>query len=332
MAEAVQEIKKAVIYFGCEGYVVYDHPSGLSRIIQSNNYFSLFIMLTSGRHLPRSLGCCGLVSYSTKVNKYDPRTTEVKKFLVPWRYRNENKSSNFFRLIEPFTSTTDILKFLQTPFDFRKTKINSWLTKKRYLRDTERQAYSRERQEALGDEISVGHVVLPLGGAIRYKGKPWMKYDLKGDDFTELPETFEEGWLLEAIDVSNCDIRFEGFENFRNLNNVNTLTAQKCPYLDDWCLDLICCELLGLENLDLTGCLNLTPRGLVALTRLPNLHSLNLSDIPAFDSHEGQLMCLLLQDVNERLSIKGVNFPALPKDVNCDDATSVRKGNSSLSM
>lgn len=242
------------------------------------------------------------------LRKFDPRTEEVKRILTPWKEKQELRQKSIFNFLRSRANITDILKLLQTPFDFRSTKVKSWWNKKIFLKEVSLQEFDKDRLYAVGSDIAAGHAFLPLGVGLQYKGKPWLKLSEGSQVSDELPNEYESGWVLEAIDFSGTRIRYEGLINLRNLNRVHTLIAKKCPYLDDWCLDMISSELLALETIDLSGCEKISSNGLVTLTRLPKLHTLDLSDCPVSDNKDGMLVCLLLQDYNPNLNIRGVTF------------------------
>lgn len=243
---------------------------------------------------------------SSGKNNLDPRTEKFKKLVTPWEYWDDTKRSRGFQLFDiSKIGSADILKMLQTPIDLRTEKIRSWWMRRNHASQVRDQSYDADRHEALGGDLSAGHAVLGVGGSVLYRGKPWIS-KINSNNTLELPTHFEEGWIMEAIDVSDCSIHFEGLFNIQKLNNVHSFAAKNCSYFDNWCLDHICSELLALKKLDLSGCTLLTPGGLSALIRLPNIESLNLSNIPAFQTKEGALACLLLNDYFPQLEVLGV--------------------------
>lgn len=261
-------------------------------------------MFSSGRSVSRTVASAS-AHFSSKAKSFDPRTPEFKKRFVPVDHFEDKRTFSLKKLLHPTMTATEAMKMLTAPIDLNKSIISSWWKAQltRYMKKL--QVYDPKKLEDMGSDISVGHIFLQLGAGLLYEGKPWMK---GMSTLKQLPRTFEEGWILEAIDLSNCEIYYEGLCNFQNLRNVHTIIAQNCHHLDDWCLDLLCSEVLGLENLDLSGCKKISPRGLVPLVRLPNLHTLDLSNCPAFETSEGKLMCILIQDLKPNLDIKGINL------------------------
>ncbi|KAJ1531535.1 hypothetical protein ONE63_000210 [Megalurothrips usitatus] len=273
-------------------------------------------MFSSGRSCSRILSAVPQASYSSIAKKFDPRNEEVNRTLVPWQYsENYKKRPGFFAgVIQSAGTMTEMIKFLSTPIDLRGSKITSWYEKKLYARDLEQQEYDANRVASLGSNISAAHGFWGLGARVLFKGKAWMKLD--PGKHSNLPEEHDPEFVLEAIDISGCAIHYEGLRHLRNLNGVHSLTARNCPHIDDWCLDIIASELLGLEVLDISGCKRVTPRGLAALKHIPNLHTLDLSDCPALQTDDGILMCILLQDYNPKLNIKGIEYPDIPQNDN----------------
>ncbi|XP_034252750.1 distal membrane-arm assembly complex protein 2 [Thrips palmi] len=254
-----------------------------------------------------------LANFSSKTNKFDPRSPELSQLLQPWdRGQTKAKKKTFLKFFDQGLRPTDLLKILQTPIDLRASKLKSWWQKKLLDRNLEIQEYDGLRNASLGSDISIGHALLPLGVGLLYKGKPWMKAEVGSWNIPEVPDTREDDWILEAVDFSGTPICYEGLLNFKNLSSVHTIKAQNCPHLDDWCIDILCSEVLTLEQLDVSGCKNISPKGLIPLTRLPNLQRIDLTDCPAFETHDGVLMCILLQEFNPNLKIDGVVYPEIP--------------------
>lgn len=255
-----------------------------------------------------------LANFSSKPSKFDPRSPELTQVIEPWKSTRRSKNFSFYKLVDEGFRPTDLLKALQAPIDLRKSKISSWWRRTNFIRELEIQEVDHLRLASLGSDIAIGHALLPLGVGLLYKGKPWMKATKSLFNVPKVPDTPDDGWILEAVDFSRTPICFEGLCNFKNVTSVHTIKAQDCPYFDDWCLDFLCSEVLSLQYLDLSACKNISPRGLIPLTRLPNLRRLDLNDCPAFETSEGQLMCILLQEFNENLQIEGVDFPEITQE------------------
>lgn len=268
----------------------------------------IFSTLLSGRaSCPKCLYWDNIVKYSSAADRFEPRTDALKRRVQPLKYEQEKRGKSLF-FWENYFSMADIAKSLQVPFDFRSEKIASWVHKQQYSLQVKVQQFKPERLSELGRDLSAAHGLLSIGVGLQFKGKPFLKLDKKRKT-TMLPKEYEDGWLIELIDMSDCPVLYEGLLNIRRLNSVHTLIAQRCCYLDDWCLDIITSELLGLEVLDLSGCQQISPRGLISITRLPNLRTLELNDCPAVTTDDGVLVCLMLLELNPKLSIKGVEFP-----------------------
>lgn len=126
------------------------------------------------------------------------------------------------------------------------------------------------------------------------------------DDEYDLPAVKVEGMALEAVDASNMKLRYDALKNMANLKKLKWISFANSEYVDDWFLDAVCGEMSGLEYLDISGCKNITHKGLSVISRLPKLKVVNLQDAST-DSFELRLACLCLEEWNPRLEVRGVN-------------------------
>jgi hypothetical protein len=165
--------------------------------------------------------------------------------------------------------------------------------------------YVSQRHQVLGPNLASAHFIVFRGGAVRFEGgTKWVKKD--EDDEYDLPAQKVPGMEVEAIDASNVDLRYGALKNLANLEKLKWISFANNANVDDWFLDTVCGEMSGLEYLDLSGCKNLTHKGLIVLSRLPNLKVVNLQDAST-DTIEFRLACLSLEEWNPRIEVKGVN-------------------------
>lgn len=103
-----------------------------------------------------------------------------------------------------------------------------------------------------------------------------------GDATTlKLPDSYEDGWLVEAVDCTNflhTGVRYEGLQNLSNLHFLKWLCLKNSRHVDVWCLDRIAGQNGNtLEYLDISGC-KLCVGGVFALMRMSALKFLVVTD------------------------------------------------------
>lgn len=124
----------------------------------------------------------------------------------------------------------------------------------------------------------------------------------------KLPEKYEKGYFVEAIDCTNFKdggLRYEGLINFNSLNFLKWLSFKNNSHIDTWCLDRIAGQNgETLEYLDISGC-NFTVGCVYALVRMRALKVLTLTD-PG-DNVEIQAAISYLEQDKPNLLIKLVD-------------------------
>uniref|UniRef100_H0W1E9 Distal membrane arm assembly component 2 n=1 Tax=Cavia porcellus TaxID=10141 RepID=H0W1E9_CAVPO len=78
-------------------------------------------------------------------------------------------------------------------------------------------------------------------------------------------------------------INYHGLDSLLSLKELQSLSLQRCPHLDDWCLSRLYPLAGSLQELLLAGCPRISERGLACLHHLPNLRKLDISDLPAVE-------------------------------------------------
>ncbi|CAN8000112.1 unnamed protein product, partial [Ixodes hexagonus] len=166
-----------------------------------------------------------------------------------------------------------------------------------------------ERHGLLGPDLAAASFLVFRGASVKFHGKDeW--YTKKEDGTTGLPCTHEEGWTVEAIDASDMDLVYEGLDNLTSLEGLKALRLCGCPFVDDWFLDRLSQFKDSLEHLDLSGCPQITQRGLSALYRLRSLKTLTLRHLSHVDHL--QLVALMLEDAIPGCQVQGVDFSMPP--------------------
>ncbi|GIX76632.1 distal membrane-arm assembly complex protein 2 [Caerostris extrusa] len=156
------------------------------------------------------------------------------------------------------------------------------------IRDS--QKYINERHKILGPDLATTHFITARYGKIKLKGnEEWLTIDdLKSG---KIPPTYVPGFCVEEIDASNIVLCYEGFENLCHLSGLKKLILRDCPFVDDWCLNRSYIFQDTLEYLDISGCQNVSERGICTLYVLKKLKTLVIHDTPNIQNKE--LVCLL---------------------------------------
>ncbi|XP_007995100.1 distal membrane-arm assembly complex protein 2 isoform X3 [Chlorocebus sabaeus] len=138
----------------------------------------------------------------------------------------------------------------------------------------------------------------------RFRDKEWIRPDKYGHfspefwNFREVP--------VEAVDASDCEINYEGLDNLLLLKELQSLSLQRCPHVDDWCLSRLYPLADSLQELSLAGCPRVSERGLACLHHLQNLRRLDISDLPAV-SNPG-LTQILVEEMLPNCQVVGVDW------------------------
>ncbi|KAG0413326.1 hypothetical protein HPB47_009514 [Ixodes persulcatus] len=171
------------------------------------------------------------------------------------------------------------------------------------------QGFYAERHGILGPDLAAASFLVFRGAAVKFHGKDdW--YRKAEDGSIGLPQSYEDGWRVEAVDASEVELLYEGLDNLTNLEGLKALRLCGCPFVDDWFLDRLSQFKDSLEQLDLSGCPQITHRGLSALYRLRNLKTLTLRYLSHVEHL--QLVALMLEDAIPGLEVKGVDFSVPP--------------------
>lgn len=200
----------------------------------------------------------------------------------------------------------NILSTLQKLPNFSINMVKEWWADMKELQEVENQKYISQRVEILGSNLAAVHYFTYRGAAVRLKySNNW----LTGvEESLKLPNRFEKGYDVEAIDCSNFSeggLRYEGLENLQDLPHLKWLSLKNNKLIDVWGLDRIAGQNGStLEYLDITGC-KMTAGCIQALARMTSLKLLIVS-IPD-DDEMLQTGLSLLEEDNSKLLIKVVD-------------------------
>ncbi|XP_052570004.1 distal membrane-arm assembly complex protein 2 isoform X4 [Peromyscus californicus insignis] len=138
----------------------------------------------------------------------------------------------------------------------------------------------------------------------RFQGKEWIRPDDRGHfpaeflKFQEVP--------VEAVDASGCALNYQGMSHLLPLKELRSLSLQRCPNVDDWCLSRLYLLADSLQELSLAGCPQVSERGLACLHHLQNLQRLDISALPAV-SHPG-LIQILVEEMLPHCEVLGADW------------------------
>ncbi|XP_028156391.1 distal membrane-arm assembly complex protein 2 [Ostrinia furnacalis] len=229
---------------------------------------------------------------------------EYPDWRKPWVKREGEFTSKLSVFVEKNPSP-DIMFILSQIPNVTRQKIKDWWSSMKELQEIENQKYIPERVATLGANLAAVHFFCYRYAAVRLKGKTeWIRGNITN---LTLPNTFTDGYYVEAIDCSDFHhngIRYEGLENLTNLNFLRWLSLKNNKHVDVWCLDRIA-GLTGktLEFLDISGC-NLCVGGVYALARMSALKMLVITD-PGPDI-KLQTALSLLEEENPNILIKAI--------------------------
>lgn len=204
---------------------------------------------------------------------------------------------------EPSKIVNLLAYFHRETLTWAEAKASFELKKEQKIR--EKQRFVPERHKILGPDIAVAQFIACCGGKVKFHGSDiWLAFESLAEG--KIPSTFVPKMYLEAIDASDTVLCYEGFDHFIFLPHVKELILRNCPFIDDWCLHRLKTFEGSLEHLDISGCPNVTDRGICTLYSLKTLKVLTLNNTPKVANKE--LVCLLLQDVLPQLKIIGVDY------------------------
>lgn len=167
------------------------------------------------------------------------------------------------------------------------------------------QRFFPERHGILGPDLAAASFLVFRGARVKFHGKVGWHTQTEDDD-TGLPCKYEPGWLLEAIDATDTELHYEGLDNLTCLEGLKVLRLCGNPNVDDWFLDRLSQFRETLEHLDLSGCPQITERGLSALYRLRKLKTLTLGHLTHIPHLK--LVALMLEEALPGCKVLGISY------------------------
>ncbi|KAF6077279.1 distal membrane arm assembly complex 2 [Phyllostomus discolor] len=138
----------------------------------------------------------------------------------------------------------------------------------------------------------------------RFQGQEWIQSSGRRPSSLELLSF--QAVPVESVDASDCAINYEGLDNLLALKELQSLSLQRCPHVDDWCLSRLYQLADSLQELSLAGCPRVSERGLACLHHLQNLRRLDISDLPAV-SNPG-LTQILMEEMLPNCEVLGADW------------------------
>ncbi|CAN8031590.1 unnamed protein product [Ixodes persulcatus] len=214
--------------------------------------------------------------------------------------------SNIFTTLVPRKGIgVDFASFLhRMPLYFTEEARRERQEKKILHRQLSNQNGIRRRHEKVPD-VRGGAAVIWTGGSDRLRARD--KWKRRGKPEARRGPPIGGGSELVYKQTSvNSGIYLWCWRS--NLEGLKALRLCGCPFVDDWFLDRLSQFKDSLEQLDLSGCPQITHRGLSALYRLRQTLTLRyLSHVEHL-----QLVALMLEDAIPGLEVKGVDFSVPP--------------------
>lgn len=230
--------------------------------------------------------------YSNSKDLTEEENRMLYERLMNTKYSEKNIESNsFIKFITPHYKfgPSRIMNY-----DWTVKSMFSWYKHKSVEFHKINQGYIADRVKILGSDLGAAHFVIYRGGAIRFRGQEdFIRWTNKKEEYhTNLPETYDPNYFVEAIDVSDLMLYYEGIENFKNLYKLKWLSLRNNPVLDNWCLDYISYAIPNLEYLDISRCPQITGAGIAGLQKLTKLKVLIVNS----NNIEVQMACFALED------------------------------------
>ncbi|XP_060222424.1 distal membrane-arm assembly complex protein 2 isoform X1 [Meriones unguiculatus] len=196
-----------------------------------------------------------------------------------------------------------LLEFLADHFQDVQTLREYLLQKQIRKVNQENRSYSGI-QERYGPYVSGAFFILNQGGAVKFQDKEWILQHERSRFLAEFQKF--QNIPVEAVDASGCAINYQGMSNLLPLKELRSLSLQRCPNVDDWCLGRLHVLAASLQELSLAGCPRVSERGLACLHHLQNLRRLDISGLPAV-SHPG-LTQILVEEMLPHCEVLGVDW------------------------
>ncbi|XP_070577901.1 distal membrane-arm assembly complex protein 2-like [Ptychodera flava] len=181
-------------------------------------------------------------------------------------------------------------------FSFWKERHTEWQQHRLKIKN----ALIEKRVEYWGTELAAAHwLIYHNNAAIQFTNGDWYMKNRKGQYY--LPREKVKGEYIVAIDATASLITYDGLDNIICLKHLKFLSLKESPHIDDFCLAKLYHFADTLTHLNISGCPQISERGLATLHHLRNLERLNMKNLPKVENPE--LAALMLEDVLPRLKL-----------------------------
>lgn len=227
-----------------------------------------------------------------QTQEYSEQYTNLKNDPSGWL----EKYSKAMGAIKPLNHIGDV------PWTLDNLKMIIGRTKRNL--EIKTQEFDHVRYMTLGYDIGAAHFVVYRRGAVKFYDKDWIRWttEAKYSEVEGLPFSHIDGYTVEAIDLTNVDLYYEGLENLKLLNRLKHLNLAGNYLVNDWYLDVIS-NFNSLESLGLCNCPGVSHRGIATLYKLDNLKCLYLRNEKQKPSGEMNLALLNLLDYKPDLLV-----------------------------
>uniref|UniRef100_A0A8C6I3E0 Distal membrane-arm assembly complex protein 2 n=1 Tax=Mus spicilegus TaxID=10103 RepID=A0A8C6I3E0_MUSSI len=197
-----------------------------------------------------------------------------------------------------------LLQFLSDHFQDIQT-LREYLLQKQISKVNRENRSFTNIQEKYGPYVAGAIFILKQGGAVKFQDREeWIRPNNRSHFLAEIQKF--QNVPVEAVDASGCAINYQGLSNLLPLKELRSLSLQRCPNLDDWCLSRLYLLAGSLQELSLAGCPRISERGLACLHHLQHLRRLDISDLPAV-SHPG-LTQILVEEMLPHCEVLGADW------------------------
>jgi len=218
------------------------------------------------------------------------------------KYDENDKHSRF--VIHPRMT---IMRILRDPINLEMKAFDYWREKRDVDMCKAYQTYDIVRGRSLGDELYCAHFVVGIGGRVKFHGfKNWFDKD----NSTSLPSSFAPEFIIEAIDLTDTTMLYEGMSFLVRLKDLRSLNLSKCVALEEWAIGRLHPLRNSLVHLDLSGCPRIPESAIASLWKFKNLKRLVLKDMDQIKNLP--MLVMMLEDIRPELFVDGVDVERKP--------------------
>lgn len=227
------------------------------------------------------------------------------------RFSSQKFKDELVKMRGPFyenKSISDYLLWLFKERDFTFGGFKKMMEQRRLENIRQVNCFFDTDYSKLGADLHAATYTVKLGGRFRLQGSSrWIGLDEKTTKMNDiLPQERSNDFKIEGLDLSRTVIQTNGISNFENCFNLKSLVLRDCYFVDDWFMQHISQIFSNsLEDLDLTGCLKISDRGLEQLSHLSKLKNLKVKNVTGAKNID--YIAILLEDHIPGLIIEGTD-------------------------